>query len=168
MIALAPRRPLRSRWPMMIFALIGLNMSIVAITIYAATSDPSVASEPDYYAKAVDFNQTIRQRETNARLGWSARPSIHVDNQRSLLSVTAADADGLPIANAAVSVVCFPTLRSKDRQVLALTPIADNTGVYSAPFRLDRPGLWNFRISVTREGSIFTYDTDLLIPGAAR
>lgn len=152
-------------WPGMIFALIGLNVCIVGITVFAAAGDPSVATEPDYYAKAVNFNDMIRQRETNARLGWTAAPTIRPTPEGGAeLVITVADGAGLPIDLADVTTTAFASSRSGSRQKLTLRAVAGTPGVYSAPIRIDRAGFWVLRMTVRGRGETFTRDSDVFLP----
>lgn len=165
MIAFPSQRRNSGRvWPMLIVGLILMNMGIVAITIYAATRDPSVATEPDYYAKALNFNETIRQREINAQLGWSADCSITATERNTELSVDLRDRAGRPITGATVSAVAFASARSGQRQTLTLASSRDTPGVYAAPIRIERAGLWIVRVSVRHADGVFTHDTELMIP----
>ncbi|MCC6428945.1 MAG: FixH family protein [Phycisphaerales bacterium] len=165
--------PLRRRffaWPMPVFLLIGLNVAIVAITIYAAASDPATATEPDYYAKALRFDQVIRQRETNSRLAWLLTPAFEGSPTGASVSlrIHLADQAGKPIPDALITSVCFANTRSAERQELTLSPIASSPGDYTAPIRITRPGLWQLRMSVLRGPDTFTHDTELLVPGFDR
>lgn len=167
----SPRRQSKGRrWPAMIFALIGMNMCIVAITVIAATRDPSVATEPEYYSKAVHFDDTIRQRAENARLAWSATATIVGTTADGALRLHVAlnDEKGAGISGAAVSAELFASVRSGDRQHLTLISTNAGEGVYEAAARIDRPGLWIVRIVAKRGTETYTRQTDLLIPGLAR
>ncbi|MBL8763319.1 MAG: FixH family protein [Phycisphaerae bacterium] len=157
-------------WPVLILMLIGMNASIVGATVYFALSDGSVATEPEYYAKALRFEETIRQRERSAELGWIARPTVRwLDNGRAArLVVTLSDREGRAINGARVTAVAFANVRSGERQPLNLGPTDLGAGEYEAPIRIDRPGLWHIRIGAEHEGSSFVRETDLLVPDPAR
>lgn len=157
-------------WPGMIFGLIGLNVCIVAVTVFYATRDPSVATEPDYYAKAVNFDQTIQQRTTNARLGWGATPSLAADaDKRAMnLSVVLTDRNENPINGAEVSAVVFASARSGHRQTLVLRTVDPVAGRYAAPIAIDRAGVWEIRITAVHGGETFTRETDLLVPDISK
>src|SRR6185369_16443836 len=110
-----------------------------------ATSDKSFVTEPDYYAKAVDFDSTKLRRQASERLGWTAAASLHVaaTTRTTVLVIVLRDRDGQPIRGAGVDVVAFANTRAGDRQNLKLAGSADAPGLYSSPIRVDRPGLWN-------------------------
>ncbi|HMN41095.1 MAG TPA: FixH family protein [Phycisphaerales bacterium] len=152
-------------WPTLLVSLIGLNVAIVGVTVYFAVSDTSVAAEPDYYAKALKYDDTIRLREQSGRLGWTAQPAVAWSDSGDTpaCTVTLADRDGRPISEAHVAVVAFAGVRSDIRQSLVLEPSPRTPGEYRAPLRLDRAGLWRFRISVTRAGDEFFRETDVMV-----
>lgn len=149
-------------WPAAIVGLIGLNASIVGITVYLATSDPSVAVEPRYYEKALAWDETARLRDASARLGWKAAVGVHGDR----LVVRLSDAAGAPVTGAAVSVVTFADARSGDRQELALSE--RGTGEYEGPMSVSRPGLWQFRVRAGRGADTFvcTIEQDVAVDAA--
>lgn len=153
-------------WPAIIVSLLLMNASIVAVTVCYATSDRSVVTEPDYYAKAIDFDRVIRQRETSTRLGWSALPSLRAarDGRTMELVITLADRSGQPLAGSSVSAIAFPNTGSGQRQALILTAAGSASGTYAAPIRIDRSGVWNIRITATHDGETFAREAELLVP----
>jgi nitrogen fixation protein FixH len=171
----APRRTSRARtaigpgagrmWPAMIVGLISLNASIVAVTVFFAFSDKSVATEPDYYTKALNYNDTILQRATNQRLAWRLTPSLRpASDGRSIeLAASLADRDGAPIAGARIETIAFASVRSGARQQLQLAA-SRAPGEYTAPIRIDRPGQWYLRFTVVSGADTFTRETTLLVP----
>lgn len=170
MIALAPtpRSAAERRagwiWPMFIVGLLSINATVVGVTVYCAMGDKSAAVEPDYYAKAVNFNQTLAQRETNTRLGWTADASLApaADGGPARLCINLADASGAGLHDAVIDAELFSNLRASQRQQLKLSPTGE--GRYAAPARIDRSGLWQVRVRVQRGDQTFTHDTQLLVP----
>ncbi len=157
-------------WPLLIVALIAMNASIVGITVYFATSDKSGSVEPDYYAQALKYGDTIRQRATSAALGWTAEPSLRAaaGGRTMDLVIALEDRSGHPIDGAIIHVMAFASARASDRQSLTLGPDGVNTGQYVSLIRIDRSGLWCLRITVQRGADTFSRQTDLLIPDQPR
>lgn len=147
---------LRRIFPGIIFALIGMNMTIVAITVWLATGDPSVAVEPDYYRKAAAWDETAAQQRANARLGWTASVTITPGAERGalLVQVRLTDRDGAPVLGAQVSATLFHNARAGDRIEANFTAAAG--GVYLASSRCERPGVWRMRLLVQRGLETFT------------
>lgn len=159
----APRRSGRI-WPVLVVSLIALNFATVAVTVSLAVRDDSVAVEPDYYAKALNFDEVARARADSAALGWttdiSLRPGPGDDHTQ--LHVRIADAQGRPVTDAAVTAELFASARAAHRQRLTLSPAPD--GQYTAPARIDRAGLWHVRLHAHRSDDIYERSTDLLVP----
>lgn len=157
-------------FPNIVFVFIGLNVTIVGITIYLAHSDPTFAVEPDYYQQALRWDDTARRREHSAALRWTASASLargH-DPADGRLQVTLTGPSGEPLTDATLTAILFPSLHARDRQTPTLEPLAP--GVYSAPVRVDTPGLWQCRLTATRAGELFTTTIELLplAPSAAQ
>jgi nitrogen fixation protein FixH len=143
-------------WPLGLTALlVGGAGANVALWLVAA-GDPSFAVEPDYYAKAVHWDQTMAQEAANAALGWSVSASFEPGARpgQSRLVARVRDRAGAPVDGARVSVVAFPSARASRMSAAALEPKGD--GAYAAGLPADRPGLWELRVRVTRGGDVFT------------
>jgi len=148
---------MRSRgwyWPAGLAALLvgsaGANIALVVIT----ARDASFAVEPNYYAKALAWDQTMAQQVRNEALGWSL--GLRVDptdvRGRRMVTVDLADRAGAPVEGAQVAVEAFHNARASRIFSAALT--AQGQG-YAAAMPLDRPGLWEFRLRVTRGPEVF-------------
>jgi nitrogen fixation protein FixH len=130
---------------------VGANIWLMTV----AGDDPSVAVEPDYYQKAVAFDSTLAQGRRNATLGWRVTPSLAriTDGRATELRVRLADATGASIADATVTVEAMANARSDVRLTATFTAEGDG---YVATLPIARPGLWEFRFSVTRGAQHFT------------
>ncbi len=155
------------RWIAAVVALLVFTVTTQTYLLSQALNDPSVVAEPDYYQKAVDWDQTRAQRDQNSALGWTLTPTVSADVLPGgrALSVRLEDRSGTALANAAVRVVAFHKARSANRIKGTLTGGAD--GTYSATLPLRREGLWELRFVVVHEDQQFTYTTDLDVVGLA-
>lgn len=162
----APTRGSGRIWPVLIVGLLGMNAIIVAATVYWAVGDPSVVSEPDYYASALKYDEVIAQRGVNARLGWGMQAGFEpaADGKGACLSVRLSDADGRAIPGAKLVAQVFSNLRSDQRQVIKLE--SDRQGTYQGPVRLTRTGRWNIRIRAERGQDVWTGESEILVPGS--
>ena len=147
-------------------ALVGVitvsTMIGAAALIYHAHADPSFAVEKDYYDKAVHWDDSAAQQRRNAELGWRLSVSAGPSNG---LELTIVDALGLPIDGASVSVEAFHNARSAER--VALAPAESGGGVYRQAAEFARPGIWEFRVVVSRGADTFTAVRQIVI-GAER
>jgi len=169
------------RWVAMIFGLIGLNMTIVGFTLYFALTDKSSAIEPDYYARALKYDEVIQQRAASAALGWKATASLRPSPSGTSveLVVNLVDREGHAVERADVTATAFASVRAGERQTLTLredreaptievgaTPRAV-AGTYAAPMRLSAPGVWRVDVTAKRGRDTFAQQTDLFVPGGA-
>ncbi len=147
----------RHAWPIAIaFVLIASAASNILV-MFVAKGDPAFAVEPDYYAKAVDWDATMAQSSKNTALGWqvSGAMSLSQAEQVGKVTLTLQDASGSPLTGASVEVEAMHNARSADRRTLALVPM--QPGVYWAPIDARRPGEWELRVKATRGGDVFTH-----------
>jgi hypothetical protein len=120
-----------------------------------AANDPSFALEPDYYQKAVSYDDELRQQDENRRLGWTleltAEPSSVTRPSRIVL--VAADGRG-PITGANVEARALRNAMAS----IVLTGSFQETGPgrYEAELPLARGGLWEFRFVLVRGGERYT------------
>lgn len=151
-------------WPVLILALLvggaGANIALMVI----ATRDASFAVEPDYYEKAVHWDDVMRQETRNAALGWSVAVRFDPAPTRGQVRVAAriSDRDGAPVERATVQVTAFHSARAS--RVFTSTLAPESNGSYSAPLPLDRPGIWELRLRVQQGDRVFTRVLDQELP----
>ncbi|MBL8999414.1 MAG: FixH family protein, partial [Gemmatimonadetes bacterium] len=143
-------------WPALILLLLAGNACIVAATIYLATSDGSFGVEPDYYRKAVEWDQSARLRRQGERLGWTVESSLAPPSRAGepgrlevrLLGPQREAAERASLDGAAVEFEVFAHARSADRQRGTLTDLGG--GKYAGAVRIDRAGVWEVRLTIHR------------------
>ncbi|MBX3378300.1 MAG: FixH family protein [Phycisphaeraceae bacterium] len=151
-------------WPGMIFALLGLNVCVVAFTVVASRAHSSSFSvERDYDRKALHWEETARQRERNSELGWV------LELERAgggAMAVRLRDRDGRAVEGARVEFEAFHHARARERIAGELRGSPE--GVYIGEARIDRAGLWEFRFIVRRGDQVFTQDmTRAMVEGVS-
>lgn len=121
-----------------------------------AAEDPAFAVEGDYYAKALQWDAELAQREANRALGWRIVPTLQLGrgNGEGALSITLHDATGAAITGAAVDVLAMHNARAARQLSATLTEVGD--GAYRADIPAQRPGEWELRFTVRRDGQRFT------------
>jgi nitrogen fixation protein FixH len=144
-------------WPIFLTSLIGIHIASVVVMVIVATRDSSFAIEPDWYQKGLHYDQTAQQQRENRRLGWSVKLDVgrplSGTNQRSV-SCTVFDQAGKPVESAPVDLVAFAHLRGSNRTSSILLP--QGGGAYAATMAFDDPGVWEFRLVITRGAETFT------------
>jgi len=136
-------------WPIGI-ALVLLTTVVANLWVMrVASDDPSFAIEPDYYAKAVQWDSTMAQDARNRQLGWSIVPAIGAFDVRdgARLDVRVVDASGADIRDAVVHVSAFAIARSNTRVNVEL---ARTSSGYGARVPLSYGGEWELRFDVRR------------------
>lgn len=153
----------RKFFPGIIFVLIGMNVTIVGITAWLATSDPSVAIEPDYYRKATAWDRTADQHRDNARLGWSTTAAVmkRPDTGATVLELRLLDRAGAGVLGATVKATLFHNARASQRMEIAFTEASG--GAYLAAPRCERTGVWQIQIVAQRGLETFTESIELQI-----
>jgi nitrogen fixation protein FixH len=127
----------------------------VCVMISIATADPSVAVEPKYYEKALEWDQTAASEAATEALGWNTDvklgPLLGTDRT---VSIEIMDRAGEGVVEARVHVEMFHQARSGDRLETDLQGMG--AGVYTTRLPVSRPGLWEVRITVRRAGDVAT------------
>ena len=139
------------RWvPWLVGGLMAVVLAANAILIYLAISDPSFAVEPDSYRKALLWDEKRAQDARNLELGWR----LEVEVAGAEVRLRLADAAGIPIEDARVQLEAFHGARAAE---ILRADLAHGAGAdYVAALPLARPGLWEFRILVSRGVERFT------------
>lgn len=151
-------------WIAAVVLILGTTVAANVYVMHLAGDDPSFAIEPDYYDRALHWDDELAQRERNARLGWRAAPTLDVAAAQGTLQVRLADAVGAPVRDATVRVSAFPIARATQVVEATLAPRAD--GAYAAPFPVQRSGAWEVRVEAVRGGDRFTSVHRLDVPAA--
>ena len=143
-------------WPFIIAGALGLHVIGSMVLVYFATSNESYAVEPDYYQKALDWDDKRAQDHHNAELGWRLEFTVEPmpAGQDPIMRAELTTLDGEPITDASISVEAFANARRDD--VLTADLVETESG-YQTTLPMRRNGLWEFRFTVTRDDELFTY-----------
>lgn len=156
-------------WPALVVGLLAAGVGANVYLLARAVDDPSFAVEPDYYAKAVQWDAHQAQARENADLGWSAAVEVgpaDLATGRARVVATLTGRDGRKIESATVAVEAFHNARSGQRLDVKLVETDGHD--YAADAPIVRPGLWEFRLTARRGSDTYTAVIDEDAPGAAR
>lgn len=147
------------RWPIIIIALIALQLGLGAVTIYFATRDPSFALVPNAYAKALDWDTQSQARRDSNALGWTSELRVGEPDPMGerYLFLTIRDAAGQPIQSAALEAQAYHQARAAAPLNLSFTPVTP--GLYRAKAAMQRDGWWVIHATVQRDQQTFLIDT---------
>lgn len=65
-------------WPVGLITLMCGSVGICVMTAVVAARDPSFALEPDYYERALEWDETAAARDASATLGWRAHVEVSI------------------------------------------------------------------------------------------
>lgn len=142
--------------PLLIAGALGLHVLVMIGMVHIATSNDSYAVEPDYYAKALAWDDRRAQERVNAELGWVLDFVVEPapTGADPILRVAVTDGVGQPIPDADVVVEAFSNRRRDDVHTATLVPSGSG---YSASMPMRGSGRWEFRFTAVRGENLFTY-----------
>lgn len=144
-------------FPYMLVGLLLLSVGSNVYLVIRATSDPSFAIEPDYYSKAVRWDELQAERAASRDLGWK----IQVVARRDQLRIALRDSLGRPIDGAQVEVEAFHNARANDRIREKLVP--KGLGVYVLNRTFHRLGVWEYRLAALLDKQKFVHVTQEVV-----
>lgn len=153
------------QWPMLVVGLLLAQFAISGTTIYLAHSDPHFGVEPNYYEKAVRWDDTARQQESNRKLGWKAVVTIAPDADaqgRRTVTVAIRDAGGQPVEQARIEVESFHHLNSSHRARWEMQE--SEPGMYVGTPEMPAAGVWELRFGATQAERKFTFVETTFVP----
>jgi nitrogen fixation protein FixH len=157
-------RSQRWRWPVLLaFVLLGQAGGVIAMVVISGR-DASFAIEPDYYERALAWDETSRLKAASDALGWTAEPILRSTARDQTLEISLRDSLHRPLDGAAVQVELYHHARAADRETVQLSPRGD--GVYGASVAMPRAGLWELRIRADRGPDTLLTSQDLRVEGS--
>lgn len=143
-------------WPAFVVGLLALGVGFNVVLLVVATNDPSFAVEPDYYKKALAWDDAMAQERANMALGWQARVTTAPAVDEGAMEVVAriAAPDGSSVLADEVTVEAFHNARAS--QVVTATLERRGDGTYAAAMPMRRPGMWEFRLAARKGEDHFT------------
>ena len=140
-------------WALAPVGLLGTMVLGLGVMLGYALDDPGFGVEPNYYEKAVHFDEHQALERESRALGWSIELESNTDPQSAHIALTLRDRDGRPIEGATVKAVAFPNARSS--QIHELEFRGAGAGRYRTQVSPWRPGVWEFRFEVVRASARF-------------
>jgi nitrogen fixation protein FixH len=154
-----------TKWTFAIVGILGMSVLAHIVLVVKANSDPSFFIEPDYYAKALAWDDTMAKRRASDALGWrlvsETRPSS--TGGVELLAILT-DQAGRPIRDAKVSVQARHNARANAPVATGL--VLGHDDAYHAVLPVQRSGLWVFEFSAERGSQRFLVEQrqDVVVP----
>ncbi len=144
-------------FPLFLVSLLLVSVGANIYLMIRATNDPSFAIEPDYYAKAVAWDDLQAERAASEALGWS----LSVEPVATGIRARLTDALSRPIDGAQLALEAFPNAKASERTAAILLPRGG--GTYELPRVLGRGTgtLWELRFVATLDSKKFLHVTRL-------
>jgi len=143
------------QWPIGIVVVLSLFVASLTWMAIIASSDDAFAVEPDYYQKAVHFDDEMALRASSARLGWHVVSTLRLGRPGTpgSVEVVVSDSAGVPMPGVNVQLLAMHNARAS--HLLTATLADAGEGRYLAPLDAQRPGEWELRFLVTRGSDRF-------------
>jgi nitrogen fixation protein FixH len=142
-------------WPTAIVAVLVTQICFGIWMARVAGNDPNFAIEPDYYARAVNWDATMAQSRLDKALGWQATVGMtRAAGRTATLRLKLTDSTGTPIVTAD-SVLVEALAVAHAGQIDRLRLVRDGDG-YIAPVSAANAGLWEVRVRAMRGTDVFT------------
>ncbi len=139
-------------WPWLLVSLLSFGCGMNIYMVIVAVNDPSFAIEKNYYKKAINWDQTMAQRNINAKLQWridlKTEPLLVDKKARLRFHATVLDRSGKIVPEAHVSAEVFHNARSNQRVSVDLT--RRSTNVHQGEVAFHRRGVWIFHFTVNK------------------
>jgi nitrogen fixation protein FixH len=139
-------------WIAFVIALLVGNAAALGVLV-AEAGDPTPRVLPDYYKKAIAWDETVAARRASADLGWRAAVSTTPRG----LTIELTDAGGAAVAGASVEIVARH--RSRADQLLTIALDETEPGRYRGAFAPARRGLYELEITARRGDDTFLLTT---------
>lgn len=140
-----------ARYIGLVIGLLGFSVAVCIALAVTAGADPSLAVEPDYYKKAIHFDEIRAEEMASERLGWRSRlGSLRVGDT---VTFKIEDVNGRPITGLAGTLEAFANVRAGSPITAAVEEIGP--GEYRAPIIVARAGRWEIRARLARDDEVF-------------
>jgi len=151
------------RWPAIIVGLLVGHVVLMMFCVsYAVQNHTTAGVTPDYYNKALHWDESRQQQRVNAELGWrvTLTPAVFADvrGQRDVL-IQVIDDQGKTIRDAEVTLDAYHAVYPKVHADHAQATDAGDEG-YRAVLKLNRGGLWRVTVRVQRGDERFVQTMD--------
>lgn len=148
----------KSWWPWFVVGLLGTHVAAMAIAVTLATRDRSFAVVPDYYQRAVNWDQAQAQIRASEKLGW--RIAVEASDQvdplgRRVASFVFTDARGSALPRATLEVEYFHHAHGDDDHMVKLSPDAADPTHFTALLPMRYAGQWEFHFTGQSGGQTF-------------
>ena len=177
-------RQAKRKWTAIIFAFLGVSMSMWLYAAMLAVRDPSMAIVPDYHEKALRWDEHMARQAKSEAMGWTVHPIApsQVDSDgKGMVTVFLRDRDGKPIDGVKGQVRVYHHARASEVQTtdFRVVGVSDSNssdsgikdsgsndsglamgnelGTYQFPVTHFRAGTWQIELALEKDGVSFEW-----------
>ncbi len=158
----SPTRAQRLRWPLIVTGLLSCHVGAMVLAVNIASVGEGNAILPDYYGKALRWDEMRLQAAASESLGWAytLTPSVLMgdDGLRSLRG-TLADASGMGLADAKVHVRVWHYEAKRPQESGEVT--TDANGAFRVSLPMELSGAWTCETMVSRGADVFIDEREI-------
>ena len=141
-------------WPAAIIAVLVGQVGFGLWMSHVANDDPHFAVEPNYYARAVNWDATMAQSRLDRALGWQAVATLtRAKGTAATLRIALTDAAGTRVVADSVTVEALAIAHST---VIDTLTLARDSAGFTAPIAVAPRGLWEVQLRAVRMHDVFT------------
>ena len=147
-IEVAEKKAKRFYIALVVFLFI-IQSTIMGTVMHLAIGDPSAAVVPDYHNAALNWDETRRQREEAARLGWDvdfSASDVADERGRRAIQLSVLDSDGQAITDLVISGSLYHHALANDVIEVDLRSVGN--GKYLALAPAARKGIWQLELAI--------------------
>lgn len=162
-------RRAKRKWTAIIFAFLGVSMSMWLYAAMLAVRDPSMAIVPDYHEKALRWDEHMARQAKSEAMGWTVHPIApsQVDSDgKGMVTVFLRDRDGKPIDGVKGQVRVYHHARASEVQRTDFRAVGasdsgleagSEIGTYQFPVSHFRTGTWQIELALEKDGVNFEW-----------
>ncbi len=135
-------------WIGAVVGLLAGNAIAMGVLVAASTTGATHHVVPDYYRKALAWDQEMAIERASQALGWRAGLRAEPATGGTALEITLVDRDGAPVVGAAVALSAFHRADAGSIQRIALAEVGGGRYRGQAPLR--RAGVHEITVSAER------------------
>ena len=160
------------RWPLYLSGLLAMPIVASGVLVFVATRPEAQRPMKGYYDAARNWDADEAVEASSRQLGWTVRYEVpagvpHIPGMPRPVDVRVEDRDGQGVAGLSGRLFVIRPSEPRLNQTGQLVGLPQEPGSYRTLVRIDRPGTWEFRVDVKREGLRFVHAARLSVAADA-